>query len=151
MAVQIARILGAEAIGTASPANHDYVRSLGAEPVAYGDGLVERIRTLHPDGVDAVLDLVGGATLADSLELLRLPHRIASIVDAAGVAELGGRYIFVAADTAQLTQLGEWVDDGRLRIEVAAAFPLARAADAHRLLEQGHVRGKVVLTIGDDA
>ncbi|MEA2297828.1 MAG: hypothetical protein QOF77_764 [Solirubrobacteraceae bacterium] len=90
MAVQIARILGAEATGTASPANHDYLRSLWTHPVAYGDGLAERVRALHPAGVDAVLDLVGGETLQGSLELLRLPHRVASIVDPAGVASSAG-------------------------------------------------------------
>jgi NADPH:quinone reductase-like Zn-dependent oxidoreductase len=147
MAVQIAGILGAEATGTASPANHAYLRGLGAQPVAYGEGLLDRVHALHPDGVDAVLDLVGGRTLEDSLELLRLPHRITSIVDPVGVAELGGRYVFVAPDTAALTQLADWVDEGRLRIEVSESFPLARAADAQRLLADGHVRGKVVLTI----
>ena len=151
MAVQIARILRAEAIGTASPGNHDYLRSLGAHPVAYGNGLVEAIHQLRPDGVDAVLDLIGGPVLAASLELLRLPHRVTSIVDAAGVGELGGRYVFVAPDTAELEQLCGWVDDGLLRVELAASFPLEQAADAHRLLEGGHVRGKVVLTIGNAA
>ncbi len=147
MAVQIAGILGARATGTASPDNHAYLRSLGAEPVAYGDGLRDRVHARHPDGVDAVLDLVGGATLTESLELLRLPHRVASIVDAAGVAALGGRYVFVAPNPVQLAQLADWVDEGRLRVEIAAAFPLARAAEAQILLAAGHVRGKLVLTM----
>jgi NADPH:quinone reductase-like Zn-dependent oxidoreductase len=115
--------------------------------VAYGDGLAERVRALHPAGVDAVLDLVGGETLQGSLELLRLPHRVASIVDPAGVAELGGRYVFVAPDALQLAQLAAWVDEGRLAVEVAASFPLAEAAEAQRLQAEGHVRGKIVLTI----
>jgi NADPH:quinone reductase-like Zn-dependent oxidoreductase len=59
-AVQIAVARGARVIGTASPSNHDFVRSLGADPVAYGDGVVERIRELAPAGVDAVADFVGG-------------------------------------------------------------------------------------------
>lgn len=147
MAVQIAGILGARATGTASPDNHEYLRALGADPVAYGDGLRERVHAQHPDGVDAVLDLVGGETLTESLELLRLPHRVASIVDAAGVAALGGRYVFVAANPVQLAELADWVDEGRLRIEIAAAFPLARAAEAQVLLAEGHVRGKLVLTM----
>ena len=63
-AVQLAAARGARVIGTAGEGNHEYVRGLGAEPVAYGDGLVERVRALAPEGVDVVLDYVGGDALA---------------------------------------------------------------------------------------
>ena len=68
-AVQIARNRGARVIGTASPNNHDYLRSLGAEPTTYGDGLVERVRAIAPDGVDAALDAAGGGSLPALVEL----------------------------------------------------------------------------------
>lgn len=82
-AVQIARSLGARVIGTASAANHDYLRELGAEPVEYGDGLVDRVRELAPDGVDVVVDYVGGV-LDDTLAVLADGGRHASIADPPG-------------------------------------------------------------------
>ncbi|MCO1582743.1 NADP-dependent oxidoreductase [Crossiella sp. SN42] len=150
VAVQLARELGAKRVlGTASPRNHDYLRELGAEPVSYGDGLVERVAgLLGGDGkVDAVVDLVGGQALADSPRLVRDPARHSSIVGAEVLAQ-GGKYVFVQADRAQLTYLGDLAASGRLRVDIQQSFPLAEAAAAHRLLEEGHVRGKLVLTVG---
>ena len=68
-AVQLAVVRGARVIGTASTANHEYLRSLGAEPVAYGEGLVERVRALAADGVDAALDVAGSGVLPELIEL----------------------------------------------------------------------------------
>jgi NADPH:quinone reductase-like Zn-dependent oxidoreductase len=146
MAVQIARILGAEVIGTAGERNHERLRGFGAAPVAYGDGLVDRVRALRPDGVDAVLDLAGGQALDDSPALARDRTRITSIVDPR-VLELGGQYLFVRPDRAHLARLAGWVDEERLRIEVGAVLPLAEAAQAQRLQAAGEVPGKIVLTI----
>jgi NADPH:quinone reductase-like Zn-dependent oxidoreductase len=148
LAVQIARALGAQrVIGTASPANHDFVRSLGAEPVAYGDGLLDRVRAVAPDGVDVVLDLFGGPDLDATAGLVTRPARLISAADPEQIARLGGRYVFVKPSTADLTALAGLVDAGRLTVEVTRTFPLEQAADAHRLVEAGHVRGKVVLEI----
>jgi NADPH:quinone reductase-like Zn-dependent oxidoreductase len=146
-AVQLARWLGARVIGTASEANHDYLRSFGAEPVTYGQGLEDRVRKLAPQGVDAVVDLVGGAALASSPGLLRPGGRLTSIIDPGTVQKLGGRYVFVRPEATHLAKLAELVDEGQLQIEVARAYPLDQAADAHRLLETGHVRGKLVLEL----
>lgn len=149
LAVQIARALGAEeVIGTASPANHDFVRSLGATPVGYGDTLVADVAALvGADGrVDAVLDTVGGTTTEQSARLVRDRTRLASVTDAAGVHGQGGRYIFVRPDAVGLAQLAELTERGALRVEVAHEFPLAEAARAHELIQGGHVRGKLVLT-----
>ncbi|RKN51341.1 NADP-dependent oxidoreductase [Micromonospora endolithica] len=148
LAVQIARALGADrVIGTASPANHDHVRSLGAEPVAYGAGLVDRVRALSPDGVDVALDLFGGEDIDASAELLARPARLISTADPEHVARVGGSYLFVKPSTADLGVLAGLVDAGRLAVQVRRSFPLAEAADAHRLVEAGHVRGKVVLEV----
>ncbi|MFI7573977.1 NADP-dependent oxidoreductase [Micromonospora sp. NPDC049497] len=148
LAVQVARALGVDrVIGTASPSHHDFVRSLGAEPVTYGDGLAERVRALAPDGVDVALDLFGGEALDASVELLARPARLISTADPEHVARLGGSYLFVKPSTADLTVLAGLVDAGRLTVHVERAFPLAQAADAHRLVEAGHVRGKVVLEV----
>lgn len=146
-AVQIARASGATVIGTASEANHDYLRELGAIPVAYGDGLVERARAECPGGVDAVLDLHGG-DLAVSPELMNdaSSGRLASIIDPQ-VKELGGAYVFVRPDVDDLAALAALIDDRRVSVEVAATFPLAEAADAWRLSQDGHTRGKIVITV----
>jgi NADPH:quinone reductase-like Zn-dependent oxidoreductase len=146
MAVQIARALDVDVIGTAGERNHERLRELGATPVAYGDGLVDRVRALRPEGVDAVLDLVGGQALGDSPELVRDRFRITSIVDP-GVLDLGGQYLFVRPDREHLIRLAGWVDEGRLEIDIGAALPLADAAKAQRMQEAGEVSGKVVLTI----
>lgn len=148
LAVQLARALGAQkVIGTASPDNHDFVRSLGAEPVSYGDGLLDRVRAVAPDGVDVALDLFGGAALDVSAQLLERPARLVSTADPEHVTRLGGSYLFVKPSTADLSLLAGLVDAGRLAVHVARTFPLAEAAAAHRLMEAGHVRGKVVLEL----
>ncbi|WP_174531338.1 NADP-dependent oxidoreductase [Micromonospora maritima] len=148
LAVQVARALGADrVIGTASEANHDFVRSLGAEPVAYGEGLRDRVRAVAPDGVDVVLDLFGGDALDVSAELVDRPARMISTADPEHVTRLGGTYLFVKPSAADLAVLAGLVDAGRLTVHVARTFPLAEVAEAHRLVEAGHVRGKVVLTV----
>ncbi len=147
LAVQIAVARGARVVGTASERNHDFLRSLGAEPVAYGAGLVDAVRALAPEGVDAAVDYVGGEAIAQSALLAKDAGRTASNVDPTAVAEAGGVYCFVRPDSAQLAQLAAMVDGGAVRVEVQQAFPLERAAEALALLEQGHVRGKLVLTV----
>ena len=146
LAVQIAVAKGARVIGTAGPHNHDHLRALGAEPVAYGDGLADRVRRLAPGGVSAALDLVGGEALEVTPELLTTNGRWASIIDPS-VTERGGRYVFVRPDPHDLSALASLADDGRLTVPVAKTFPLAEAAAAHRLSEEGHTRGKIVLEI----
>jgi NADPH:quinone reductase-like Zn-dependent oxidoreductase len=147
MAVQIAVARGARVIGTASERNHDHLRSLGAEPVAYGEGLAERVRALAPGGVDVVLDYVGGEALAITPEVLREGGTVASIVDAAARDELGGHYVWVRPDVAGLTELARLADAGQLTVEVSAVYDLAETAAAHEESRAGHVRGKVVITV----
>ncbi|MFF5440245.1 NADP-dependent oxidoreductase [Streptomyces achromogenes] len=150
LAVQIAAHLGARVLGTAGEANHDYVRTLGGEPVAYGEGLAERVRGLAPEGVDAVFDTVGGDTLTVSANLLAPEGRLASIADPE-VREYGGRYVFVRPDADDLARLSEWADQGVLSVHVQRTFPLERTADAHRLNQEGHTRGKIVVTVDRDS
>ena len=147
-AVQIAHAKGARVIGTASEQNHDYLRELGAEPLPYGDGLADRVRRLAPGGVTVALDLVGGAAMEITPSLLAPKGRWASIIDPS-VRDRGGRYVFVRPDPTDLAALASLADDGRLNVTVARTFPLAEAAEAQRLSERGHTRGKIVLEIGD--
>lgn len=144
--VQLAKLRGARVIGTASERNHDYLRSLGAEPVTYGDGLAERVRELAPEGVDVVLDFAGGASLDSTPAVLRDGGSVISIADGRAATEFGGQSIWVRPDAAQLAELGRLVAAGDLRVEVAATYPLDDAVAAYRSLEQGHTRGKIVVT-----
>ncbi|MGY1636290.1 NADP-dependent oxidoreductase [Geodermatophilus sp. SYSU D00742] len=143
-AVQIAVALGAHVIGTASPRNHGFLRDAGvAEVLDYSAGPVSAQLS---EPVDAVLDLVGGDTLADAPKQVRDVARVASVVDPA-VNDMGGRYVFVRPDTHDLEELGRMVEAGQLRVPIAKAFPLEQVADAQALVAQGHVRGKVVVTL----
>lgn len=146
-AVQIARALGARVVGTASPRNHDYLRALGAEPVAYGPGLAGRVRALAPGGVTAVLDMYGGEPLRASVRLLAdgAGTRVVSLADD-GVRELGGTFVFARPSAGDLARLARLADAGRLVPEIARVLPLDEAAEAFRLSRSGHVRGKIVLT-----
>ncbi len=139
-AVQIAAHRGAHVLGTASPSNHEHLRALGVQPVAYGQGLPEAVGDLAPDGVDVVVDLIGGG----ALEQVPAP-RCASITDAQSVLALGGVYVFVRPSVADLTTLAGLIDTGALRVDLAGTYPFDEAAAAYHRLEQGHVRGKLVL------
>ncbi|MFH8222375.1 NADP-dependent oxidoreductase [Streptomyces sp. NPDC018057] len=145
-AVQLAAHLGARVIGTASERNHAYVRSLGGEPVTYGEGLAERVRGLAPEGVAAVFDTIGGETTRISAHLLAPEGRLASIADPE-VVEYGGRYCFVRPDARDLLHLSELAEQGVLSVHVAETYPLARAADALRHSQEGRTRGKIVVTV----
>ncbi|MGW2522782.1 NADP-dependent oxidoreductase [Streptomyces sp. NPDC001617] len=146
-AVQLARWRGARVIGTASEHNHDFLRGLGVQPVAYGSALAERVRQLAPDGVDAVLDAVGRRALRASRELLRPAGRLVSLVEPK-VTELGGSYVFARPDAADLAALARLAEEKRLAVEVARTYPLEQAAEAQQLLREGHTRGKLVLSVG---
>ncbi|MGI5142244.1 MULTISPECIES: NADP-dependent oxidoreductase [unclassified Streptomyces] len=145
-AVQIAVARGARVIGTAGEHNHDFLRSLGAEPVTYGEGLADRVRQLAPEGIDAAVDYVGGGTVAVSQELLKDRSRVASIADAE-VKQRGGHHVWVRSDSADLTALARLADAGKLTVHVERALPLAEAAEAFRLSKTGRTRGKIVLEV----
>jgi NADPH:quinone reductase-like Zn-dependent oxidoreductase len=145
-AVQLARARGARVVGTASESNHEFLRSLGVEPTTYGDGLVDRVRALAPDGVDLAFDTAGKGGVPDLITLTGDPERVATIADfsaaALGVKVTGGGD-FRAAEA--LGDAAELIEAGRLQIPVAATFPFSQAAEAHRVSQEGHVRGKLVL------
>lgn len=146
-AVQIARARGATVIGTASSENHEYLRELGAVPIGYGPGLVDRVRRQVSGEVDAALDAIGGRALRDSLSLVANPDRIGTLVDHDLAAELGVRGIRARRTLAHLYALLELYQRRLLRVVVRATFPLEAVADAHRMIESGHGRGKVVISV----
>ncbi|MGA4506490.1 NADP-dependent oxidoreductase [Propionibacteriaceae bacterium G1746] len=147
LAVQIARALGAgRVIGTASAPNHEFLRGLRAEPVTYGDGLVDQVRALAPQGVDVVVDLVGGGVADQTMAVLAPEGRHASITDRQ-IVERGGHYLQVAANRADFEALGELFDAGSVKMVLAAVFDLADAAQAFRLSQTRHGRGKIAIHV----
>lgn len=156
-AIQFAREWGANVVATASRANHDRLRELGAIPVAYGPGLLDRLRAVSPNGYDVALDAAGTDEAIDaSLELVADRDRIATIVRMKEAAEFGIRTWSSAipstmnAETLRLRAEGvaeaaRLAAEGRYDVDIAARYPLAEAADAQRQSETGHVRGKIVL------
>ncbi|MEU4315465.1 NADP-dependent oxidoreductase [Nocardia sp. NPDC024068] len=145
LGVQIARARGARVLGTASERNHDFLRDLGAEPVAYGEGVVDRIRELAPDGVQAVADFVGGQ-LDTTLAVLAAGGRHASIADGS-VTEHGGRSVWVRPDGAHTQRLADLAAEGALVVPVSATFSLEEVAEAFAAGQSGHTRGKNVIVL----
>ena len=148
--VQLAHVRGAKVIGTASTANHDYLRSFGAEPTTYGDGLEQRVRDLAPEGVDRAIDDAGGGALPALVELTGGPEHVVTIADYQGAQEMGVAMTGGAASKRAwyaLDEVGKLIESGRFWLPIARTFPLERIAEAHRLSESGHVRGKLVLLV----
>ncbi len=148
-AVQLAVARGARVIGTGSPATHDLLRSLGAEPVAYGVGLAERVRALAPGGVGLALDVAGSGVLPELIDLAGGPENVITIADFAGAQQYGVRFSRGDAGRATyaLAQIGNLIESGGFSLPVGRTFPLNQIAEAHRVGEQGLVRGKLVLLI----
>jgi NADPH2:quinone reductase len=147
IAVQLAVHAGARVVGTASEGNHAYLRGLGAEPIAYGDGLVAAAKAAAPGGFDVILDYVGGQAIDTAAELLAPGGTVVSITDARARDELGGHYVWVRPDPAGLAELADLAARGVVQVEISQTFDLDHAADAFRALETGHTRGKIVVTV----
>ena len=146
-AVQLAVARGVRVIGTASRRNHEYLRSIGAVPVSYGDGLLERVRSRAPQGVDAVLDASGRGEIPLSIELTGNPARVLTLVavDAADTGiqiRIGG----AGSDLGDaLRELVTLLERGRLTVPIWHAYPLAEIAAALKDSSAGHVAGKIVV------
>jgi NADPH:quinone reductase-like Zn-dependent oxidoreductase len=152
LALQLAAARGARVVATASEANHEFVRELGAEPLDYhDDGLVDRVGELTGDaGLDAAFDLFGGDSRDQAFTVLRRGGRLVSIALPPPEPRAGHEvtYVYVRPSGYDLGEhVTPLVAEGRLRPYVAETFPLERAADAHERIEEGHVRGKLVLTV----
>ncbi|SDU90206.1 NADPH:quinone reductase [Microlunatus sagamiharensis] len=147
LAVQLLRRRGVRVVGIASERNADWLRSQGVEPVAYGDGLADRVRAVAPDGVDALIDLHGPEYVDLALELGVAPARIDSAISFARAAEVGAKTEASIAGTSRevLTELAELAAAGDLVVDVAATYPLEQVREAFTALETGHTRGKIVL------
>jgi NADPH:quinone reductase-like Zn-dependent oxidoreductase len=147
-ALQIARALGLRAVGVASEGKKDLVESLGARHVPSGPDLATRVRAAAPDGVDGVYDLVGGEVLAEAAGLLTDRTKLVTAgAPAPEVEKLGGARVERARNAAVLDAVAQLVVDGKLDPHVTRAFPLDRAGEALRTVEDGHARGKIVIEV----
>ncbi|RKN40090.1 NADP-dependent oxidoreductase [Streptomyces hoynatensis] len=143
-AVQLARIAGARVIGTGAPASAHFLRELGAEPVAYGDGLADRVRSLAPGGVTAALDLQGTETVQVARELGVPDDRICTIAARVeGVPAANGAH----AAPGALDGIARLVAAGRLRVPIEASFPIEQIRRAAELQAGRRVKGKVVIDL----
>jgi NADPH:quinone reductase-like Zn-dependent oxidoreductase len=144
--VQMAMARGARVIASASQANHDYLRELGATPVRYGQGVAERVRAAAGGRVDAVFDVAGKTPVQELISLAPAPSQVLSIANfAAGQA--GARVTGGGADSRPMEALAlvaELLAQNKLVLKVQT-FPFDRAAEAYRISQSGHVRGKLVL------
>lgn len=147
LASQLAVATGATVIGTASPEHFGKLEAVGVRPVAYGDGLTNRIRELAPHGVAAVADFVGGV-LDVTLAVLQDGGRHVSIADSE-VLEHGGRWLWVRPDGPGLAQLLGLVADGKLRLDIDRTLPLEQLPEAFRLSREGEAKGKLVVAVAD--
>jgi hypothetical protein len=135
-------------IGTASEGHHDYLRSLGAVPTTYGSGLVKRVTALAPEGVAGAIDVVGFGSIPALIEIVGEPTRVATVADFTAyglgvhVADTStGRADYALAEAARLFTAGAFV------IRIERTFAMADGPLAHQLSEQGHLAGKIVLTV----
>lgn len=149
LASQLARRTGARVIGTAGAENHEFLRGLGIEPVPYGDGLVDAVRAIAPDGITAALDNHGRASVLAALELGAPASRVNSIADYTGPAELGigavGGDAF--AHPEALSEVASLIAAGEIELPIEAVLPLERVQEAYERLLHGHLRGKIVLQV----
>lgn len=143
MAVQVAVAAGARVLGIASRGKKELVESAGAQHVLSGDGAANAVRDLAPDGVDLLIDLVGGQPLRDLAPLAKDPARIISAADQATAEELGG--VGRPSSKDALEQITQLVADGAVDPHVTARYPLVAAAGAMAAVETGHSAGKIVL------
>ena len=145
--LQIARQRGISVIGTAGERNQDYLRSLGAVPTTYGPGLVERVRDLAPNGIDAALDIAGSGIIPELIELTGEPSKVLSIADFSA-PEHGARVSTTSTNAAgAFDEAARLFSEDAFHIPVEKTFPLAEAAEAQEASATGHVAGRFVVTV----
>ncbi len=147
--VQLLAIQGVTVLGIASPPNHEWLRSVGVTPVAYGENLKADLEAAAPEGVDAFIDLYGPEYLDLAVELGVAPERIETIISRQKAAEIGAQTkgSMDGSKPEVLTNLASLIVEGKLDFPIAATFGLEQVKDAYELLEQRHSHGRIVLVI----
>jgi NADPH:quinone reductase-like Zn-dependent oxidoreductase len=151
-AVQLAARVGAHVMVTARSEHHPYLQQLGAsELIDYTQtDFVNAVHAAHPEGIDAVLDTVGGGTAARSLQVVRDGGRLVTIVDLEQVTptrHIDTNLLYFRPDGRQLAELTKLVATSQLTIHLDQVFPLEKAKQAHERLETRHHQGKIVLSM----
>ncbi len=145
--VQIARDRGITVIGTASDRNQEYLRSLGATPTTYGDGLADRVRSLAPDGVDAALDIAGSGIIPELIELTGEPSKVLSIADFSA-PEHGAQVSTQSTNApAAFREAARLFSEGAFHLPVEKTFALRHAGQAQAASQAGHTAGRLIVTI----
>ena len=149
LATQLARRAGARVLAIASPESAGFLRSLGAQAVAYGDGLEQRLREAAPGGVDAFVDLFGGGYIELALALGVAPQRIDTIIDFAGAQKHGTKADGSSAVPPRetLTSVAELIAWGEIVMPLTAIYPFAALHEAYEELGRRKTRGKIVLAL----
>jgi NADPH:quinone reductase-like Zn-dependent oxidoreductase len=134
-------------LGIASPPHHEWLTAHGVIPIAYGDGLAERLRAAAPNGIDAFIDLFGPQYVQLAVDLGVAKDRIETITSRDKAQELGTKAEGSgdASTTEVLSQMAELVASGQIEIPIAATYPLEKVRDAFAELEKRHTQGKIVL------
>ena len=148
LAAQLVVLAGATAIGLAGETNHQWLLEHGVIPVAYGDGVADRIREVSERTVDAFIDTFGSGYVALAVDELGVaPDRVDTIIDWEAGQEYGVKMegTAAAASAGVVAELAQLIDEGRLELPIAKVYPLEDVRDAFRELEQRHTRGKIVL------
>jgi NADPH:quinone reductase-like Zn-dependent oxidoreductase len=149
LAAQLAQRSGASVIGIASDAHADWLTSIGVASVAYGDGMLERIKAAAQDGVDAFIDTHGGGYVDAAIDLGVSPDRINTIIDFPAAQRHGAHTdgMSTASTADVLAHMADLIADGDVTLPIDATFPLDEVRDAYTELAKGHTRGKIVLTV----
>jgi NADPH2:quinone reductase len=147
LVVQLLALRDVRVLGIASSSNADWLRAHGVEPIAYGDGLADRLRQAAPDGVDAFIDLFGPDYVQLAVDLGVPVQRINTIISFAKAAEVGAKTegSAEASTSAVLQEIADLIVSGAIDFDVAKTYPLDSVVDAFKELEQRHTHGKIVL------
>jgi NADPH:quinone reductase-like Zn-dependent oxidoreductase len=149
-AVQCARARGARVIGSGGPSSQERLRSFGAEPVVYGEGLADQVSELAPDGVDVAIDMALSGGIATLVQLAGGAGNVVAIADFQGAQEHGVRFTGGGGEDRSwhaLHDVAALIEQGQFTLPVAHVLPLSQIAEAQRLSESGHPGGKIVLTV----
>jgi NADPH:quinone reductase-like Zn-dependent oxidoreductase len=147
LTVQLLKLRGANVVGLASEDHHDWLRAKGVIPVAYGEGVIQRILEATPEGIDAFIDLYGPEYVDLAVELDVPPAKIETIIAYEKAEEIGAKMegSSDASSPEILGELAELVAAGKVEVPIAATYPLDEVREAFEQLEDRHTLGKIVL------
>lgn len=149
LAVQLARRAGARVIGIASDESAPFLRSVGVEPIAYGEGLAERLQALTPNGLGAFIDLFGGGYVELATKLGVSRERINTVIDFGAAQKYGAKTdgSSAAASRETLASVANLVAWGEIVMPLTAIYPFVSVRDAYTELARRKARGKIVLAL----